>query len=58
MNDSLRWFKSSYSAAVSCCLEAANSEAVILVRDSRRPEGERLVFDGTEWRAFLSSPLR
>ncbi|WP_200816035.1 DUF397 domain-containing protein [Nocardiopsis sp. JB363] len=58
MNDSLRWFKSSYSAAVSCCLEAANSEALILVRDSRRPEDDLLVFDGVEWRAFVSSTLR
>ncbi|MEU3305575.1 DUF397 domain-containing protein [Nocardiopsis sp. NPDC055551] len=58
MSASPRWFKSSYSAAVSCCLEVARSEAVILVRDSRRPEDERLVFDGAEWRAFVSSPPR
>lgn len=58
MSESPRWFKSSYSAAVSCCLEAAKTETTILVRDSQRPEGGHLVFDGTEWRAFVSSPLR
>ncbi|MCB5165602.1 DUF397 domain-containing protein [Streptomyces bambusae] len=45
--DSLRWFKSSYSNNGGNCVEVASlgtSLGVVLVRDSKVPDGPRLAF--------------
>ena len=47
------WIKSSHSAHNGNCLEAAEDEGTVLVRDSKDREGPRLAFTPAEWRAFL-----
>ncbi|MEU2790152.1 DUF397 domain-containing protein [Streptomyces sp. NPDC007100] len=54
MNDDV-WFKSSYSdSAGGECVEIATCPHTIHVRDSKDPQGPRLVFGGAAWGAFLS----
>ncbi|QUX30178.1 DUF397 domain-containing protein [Nocardiopsis akebiae] len=55
--ESPRWFKSSHSAAETCCLEVTVSTAEVRVRDSRRPEGP-IEFAAPEWMAFLVTTTR
>jgi hypothetical protein len=47
------WTKSSFSAD-SHCVEARSDENVILVRNSRFPDGPSLGFTRDEWTAFIS----
>ena len=51
---SLNWRKSSYSNGQANCVEVANAEPVIAVRDSKNPDGPVLVFGAAEWRAFVA----
>lgn len=46
------WRKSSYSGA-SGCVEVAQIEGRIAVRDSKNQQGPVLLFTPIEWRAFL-----
>jgi hypothetical protein len=63
------WAKSSYSGNGANCVEAtavtsregldipagkANTEKLILLRDSKDPDGGTLVFDEHEWSAFIA----
>jgi len=50
------WRKSSYSGSNGgACVEvASNLPDVIAVRDSKDPDGPRLVFSRGDWRAFLA----
>ena len=48
------WRKSSYSSQSGNCVEvAANMPGTVAVRDSKHPEGPRLLIPAAEWRAFL-----
>lgn len=47
--------KSSYSANAQACVEVADTPARHAVRDSKTLEQAPLVYDRTEWRAFLGS---
>ncbi|MFD8199830.1 DUF397 domain-containing protein [Streptomyces sp. NPDC059701] len=51
----LAWFKSSYSdtSNPSDCVEVAMTPAVVHVRDSKRPDGPRLVVSPAAWGGFL-----
>ena len=50
------WIKSSYSTADGPdCVEAAAVPDLILVRDSKDPEGPRLNLTPAAWAAFLPS---
>jgi hypothetical protein len=55
------WFKSSRSGGQSDCVEVAvtegskeGSDHVITVRDSKNPDGPKLVFTPAEWEAFTA----
>lgn len=52
----LTWRKSSYSGAQGGnCIEVAHfSFAAIGVRDSKDPDGPKLLFSSGEWRAFIA----
>jgi hypothetical protein len=54
--NSLVWVKSSYSGAQggNCVEVAANLNGIVAVRDSKDPEGPKLVFTPAEWEAFTA----
>lgn len=45
------WFKSTYTT-VNECVEVAFVGDVVAVRDSKDPEGPKLIFTHGEWNAF------
>lgn len=49
-----RWRKSSYSngSGSGACVEAAQTPAVVAVRDSKNPDGPALTFLPGQWKAF------
>jgi len=48
------WHKSTRSSSNGNCVEVAdNLPGIIAVRDSKNPTGDILLFDPTEWKAFL-----
>ncbi len=51
----LVWFKSSRSAGNVSCVEVAATPGVVLVRDSKDPDGPRLAFDSHGWATFVAS---
>jgi len=60
-DDDLRhaqWRKSSYSGNTGNCVEVADLGDHVAVRDSKDPDGPKLVFTRDVWRAFLESVKR
>jgi Domain of unknown function (DUF397) len=55
-SDDLAWRKSSYSGANGQdCVEVASlPKGGRAVRDSKDPDGPRLAFTASEWRAFIA----
>jgi hypothetical protein len=50
------WRKSSYSGTGGDCIEVADGfSGVLPVRDSKDPEGPRLVFDSPAWSSFVKA---
>jgi Domain of unknown function (DUF397) len=49
------WRRSSYSGTNGNCVEAAAARAAVAVRDSKDPDGPRLVFAPVAWRAFAAA---
>ncbi|MBE9015765.1 DUF397 domain-containing protein [Chroococcidiopsis sp. CCALA 051] len=49
----VKFFKSSYSADASTCVEVSFKDGCIAVRDSKNPEQGLLVFNKSEWEAFI-----
>jgi hypothetical protein len=48
------WWKSSYSGQSGNCVEVArNLPGLVAVRDSKEPDGARLVVSRETWRVFL-----
>ncbi|MEU4234986.1 DUF397 domain-containing protein [Nonomuraea sp. NPDC026600] len=49
------WRKSTYSSGNGgqCVEVAANFPGVVAVRDSKDPDGPKLLFTADEWRAFI-----
>ncbi len=48
------WQRSSYSGTQGNCVEVArNQPGLVAVRDSKEPEGARLVVSPEEWRRFI-----
>ena len=51
-----QWHKSSYSGQNGNCVEVArNLPALVAVRDSKSPDGAKLVVSKETWRVFISS---
>jgi hypothetical protein len=48
------WRKSSYSASVDCVEVARFPERAVAVRDSKNPDGPKLVCTTGHWRAFVA----
>jgi hypothetical protein len=49
-----QWDKSSYSSQSGNCVEVArNLPGLVAVRDSKAPEGPKLLVSPETWRAFL-----
>jgi hypothetical protein len=48
------WRRSSYSGTNGECVEAAASGLAVSVRDSKDPEGPRLVFRNAAWLTFAA----
>lgn len=50
-----QWSKSSYSSANGACVEVArNLPGIVAVRDSKNPDGPKLLFSRADWQVFLS----
>lgn len=48
------WRKSSYSGTSGNCVEVAtNLPGIVAIRDSKDPDGPKLVVSVSEWRAFI-----
>jgi Domain of unknown function (DUF397) len=49
------WSKSSYSSANGQCIQVArNLPGVVAVRDSKNPDGPKLIFSPADWQTFVS----
>jgi hypothetical protein len=49
------WWKSSWSNNGGACVEvASNLRGIVAVRDSKDPEGPKLIFTAREWQAFVA----
>jgi hypothetical protein len=53
------WRKSSFSSQSGNCVEVArNLPGLVAVRDSRAPDGARLVISQETWRVFISATIQ
>lgn len=48
------WRKSRFCNGASACVEIAELEGVIALRDSKDPDGPVLIFTPEEWAAFIA----
>jgi hypothetical protein len=52
----LEWFKSSYSSGNGQCVECARTpDGGMAVRDSKDPDGPKLITTPANWQAFTAS---
>jgi Domain of unknown function (DUF397) len=49
------WRKSSHSSGSGACVEVAELRTAIAVRDSKDPDGPKLVFPAADWQAFTDA---
>jgi hypothetical protein len=51
----MNWRKSSYSGnGGGNCTEVATTASLVLVRDSKNPEGAKIAFTTASWKAFTA----
>ena len=49
-----QWSKSSYGSATGACVEVAkNLPGIVAIRDSKDPDGPKLLVSPADWRAFV-----
>jgi hypothetical protein len=48
------WRKSSYSGSETNCVEVAEFDHVVAVRDSKNPSGPALTFSPAVWTSFVT----
>ena len=49
------WRKSSYSGSQTNCVEVAEFDHVVAVRDSKNPAGPALTFSPAAWTSFITT---
>ena len=49
-----QWRKSTRSSGNGQCVEVAHLDEVVAVRDSKNPDGPKLVFTRHEWASFIA----
>lgn len=49
------WRKSSYSNGQGACVEIASLAGTVAVRDSKDPQGPRVVLTAAQWQSFTAS---
>ena len=49
------WRKSALSGGNGSCVEVADLDSVVAVRDSKNPDGPKLFITRNQWRSFLRS---
>lgn len=49
----MTWRKSSYSSNGGNCVETASDSGVVMVRDTKNPDGVALVIDAAAWSKFV-----
>jgi hypothetical protein len=50
-----QWSKSSRSSGTGQCVEVArNLPGIVAIRDSKNPDGPKLIFSHADWRTFVS----
>jgi hypothetical protein len=49
------WRKSSYSGSETNCVEVAEFDHAVAVRDSKNPSGPALIFGPLAWTAFVAT---
>ncbi|MBY8884038.1 DUF397 domain-containing protein [Streptomyces sp. PTM05] len=54
MTEPLRWFKSSHSDNGGNCVEVADTQDHVLIRDSKNPHGPALAFPTSAFAAFVN----
>jgi Domain of unknown function (DUF397) len=55
MTEGYEWKKSSLSGSTGNCVEVArNRPGIVAIRDSKDPEGPKLIFAPAEWNAFTT----
>ena len=47
------WRKSTYSGGNGSCVEVAGLDRAVAVRDSKNPDGPKLIFTEDSWRTFI-----
>ncbi len=52
--DVLNWRKARASAASGDCIEVADRDGAVLIRDTRRREAGHLTVDAAQWRRFVA----
>lgn len=48
------WRKSSRSTGLEACVEIRHTESRVMIRDSKDPDGPRLLIEGHAWSGFIA----